>query len=97
RLTAQTRLLLVVLDRLGAADVGVVGVLAVLTLGPALAQQVPALIEHHLDVLEAVVVTVLALLADRVLLVGERPQLVEDRLIVHRQRCYGRSVTCPQR
>src|SRR6187402_683612 len=78
-----SRLLLVVLDDVGVAHAGIVGVGTELALRPALPEEVPALVEHDLDVLQACGVPVGPLLTDRVLLVGERAELVEDRRVVH--------------
>src|SRR6478672_12357366 len=49
---AVAALLLVVLDRLGAPRLGLVGVHAELTPRPALAQQVPAAVERHADLVQ---------------------------------------------
>ena len=59
------------LDDPRVADVGLVGVIAVLPLGPSLAQKIPALVEHHLDVAQPLRVGLGALLTKAVLLVGE--------------------------
>src|SRR5581483_130801 len=46
-------LLLIALDHAGVTDVGLLGVFPGVALGPALAEQVPALVEGHLDRFQA--------------------------------------------
>src|SRR5829696_6113059 len=62
-----------------------VGVLVVLTLGPPLPQQVPALVQVRLELLHAgaLVVGVLGALAELVLLVHEGGDPAEDVVLVH--------------
>src|SRR4029077_2371520 len=82
----RSGLLAVVLDRALRAHLGDVGVLAELLLGPALAQQVPALVELDLEVGEPgafVLVVDARLRAQLVLLLDQGGDVLQDRRIVH--------------
>src|SRR4051794_6302666 len=72
---AVAALLLVVLDRLGAPRLGLVGVKADLTPRPALAQEIPAAVERHADLVQPHPVARLevaaALLLVQVVLLGD--------------------------
>src|SRR4051794_33953121 len=78
-------LLLVALDGLGVADVGLLGVLSELPPGPALAQEVPTLVELDLERLIALMVLGRAVgpLVELVLFVDEVLDVVKDALVVH--------------
>jgi len=60
-----------------------VGVLAELAAGASLTQQVPALVEHLLEVLEAVGIGSFGRASERVLLVHEGPYAIENAGVVH--------------
>src|SRR5947209_4901999 len=78
-------LLLVALDGLGIADVGLLGVFPELPAGPALAQEIPTLIELDLERVVALMVLgrAVGLLVELVLLVDEVLDMVKDALVVH--------------
>src|SRR5919112_176079 len=81
-------LLQVPLDRALGADGGAVGVLAGVAAGPALTQQVPALVEGDLDLVEAGLLGLVEALADGlalegVLLLDQGADAVHDLLVVH--------------
>jgi hypothetical protein len=81
-------LLQVTLDRALRADVGGVGVLAGVAAGAALAEEVPALVELDLDLVEAGLLVVVEAFAgglafEGVLLLDEGADAVEDLLVVH--------------
>src|SRR5437588_1558041 len=90
--TITRRLLQVFLYRVGVSRADVVGVSSRATARPALAQEVPATVERYRDVLEAPAIGGerfaahrVALLAplQPVLLLNERLDAAEDRLVVH--------------
>ena len=60
----------VTLDRALGADLGALGVLAGVAAGPALAQEVPALVELDLDLVEAGLLVVVEALAECLALQG---------------------------
>jgi hypothetical protein len=67
------------------ARLGLVGVLAVLPLGAALAQEIPALVERGVDLVHprALLVGVLGALAELVLLLHQGGDAAQDVLLVH--------------
>src|SRR6476661_5930786 len=83
--TVPSRLLQVSLHGRLRAHLGLVGVLVVLALGPALAQQVPALVQVGLEPADPGprLVGVLLGLAELVLLVDQRVDAAEDVGLVH--------------
>src|SRR5215203_316118 len=88
RTTWRPPLLQVALDRALGADVGGVGVLAGVATGPALAQQVPALVELDLDVVEAGLLVLVEAFAgglalEGVLLFDQGADAVENLPVVH--------------
>src|SRR5262245_36489233 len=88
------RLLLVALDDVLRADVGLVGILAELAQRPTLAQQVPALVELDLDRVQSVLIGVRQhfLAVERVLLLHERFDVMANRqvnlFLVHVESSY---------
>src|SRR5262245_12855241 len=87
--TGEGHLLLVVLDDLGGSRRGVVGVESGVAAGTALTQQVPALVQEHLDLGEPFAVGVGRLAlglggAEAVLLVGELVDRSQRRFVSHR-------------
>ena len=82
------RLLPVTLDRRLAADLGLVGVESGVAPGPALSEQVPTLVEGHLDVLQAALFLAAQALAgvgvlESVFLVDEIADAGEEIGVVH--------------
>src|SRR4051812_7707952 len=98
----RSRSLLVVLDHLGRADARVLGVEAGGTPGLALAEQVVALVELDPDPIQAPLIGILQPAAvaraapERLLLRSEVVDLLEDRVIVHRD-APGDGVPAPRR
>lgn len=93
-------LLLVALDHVGRPGVGLERALAHVPPGPALAQQVPALVELDLEALEPLDVLGGQAVADvggvqPVLLVDEMVDAVEDLLVVHGRRRYQGGASTP--
>ena len=91
--TGGPALLEVALDGALGADVGAVGVLTGVTAGPALAQQVPALVELDLDIAEAFLLVLVEAFAgglalEGVLLLDQGADAVEDLPVVHRGSLY---------
>ena len=89
RTPSQAQVLLqVALDRALGADGGGVGVLAGVAAGPALAQQIPALVEGDLDLVEAGLLGLAEAFAgglalEAVLLLDQGADAVEDLPVVH--------------
>src|SRR5581483_12089572 len=83
-------LLLIALDHAGVADAGLLGIFPGVPLGPALAEQIPALVEGHLDGLQAGVlglgqaVGAAARLQQPLLLGHQVVDAAEHGVVVHR-------------